>query len=564
MKTRLRAGSIIILSFVLLSLVATYPAWLHLSEAVIGPPEDNQQNYWTIWWAQRALFQDHVVPWRCSLIYYPYVTSLGLHDVGLAYTLPGALLAQLIGSAAAAYNLLILLAFPLSAGAMYLLARDIGVSRAAAWVAGVAYAFAPYLPVHAQHHLQQTGIHWFPLLVLTLRRTRAGNPLKWPILAGLCFVSATYSSLYFAMFAMMVGFPILLWNMYADRRQLHVLVRRIAISAGISAVLLAPRGLLVLQATKEGGEYLLLGATEYCSDLLGLFLPPFTHPVWGEVFRSAQLSTTGSPWEFEYLGFLVIGLAVYGLFSKRRAVAIRWLLLAGDFTVLSLGPLLHLGGEVIAGRFLPYYWLIQRVPLLDGLRVPVRFVLLSSLCLAVAVAVGTEKLIGSLKWPAVGILAGCLIFVEFSQVPFDVTPLPAAPAHVAVSAQMTEGAAFLDVPVDEYFTRLDAQYCQTVHGRPIVAGAIGRDPGHAVVLLDSLPQSAARFIAVRPPERRSKALSPPSRLYGRLVDLGIEGVVLHRGRLPKASEEAILEYLRDFLGKPFYVDSLYVGWALGD
>ena len=57
--------------------------------------------------------------------------------------IPGALLARVIG-AVAAYNTVVLLSFPLSAAAAFLLARYLSLSPLAATVAALAFAFSPF------------------------------------------------------------------------------------------------------------------------------------------------------------------------------------------------------------------------------------------------------------------------------------------------------------------------------------------------------------------------------------------------------------------------------------
>lgn len=557
---RSRTDLIVVLSYILLTLIATYPVWLSISQTVIGPEEDNQQNCWTVWWYHKALFEDHVSPWRCHLMFYPFGASLGLHDVGPAYAFPGALLAQMVG-AIASYNTLILLSFVASAFAAYLLVRDMGFRSASAWTAGVVFAFSPFLTVHAQHHLQLTGIHWFPLLALALRRTRADTQWKWPILSGLFFAMAALSSLYFAVFALLLSLCFVVWHCYVDRRVLSKLLPRIAVFGLVPTILLVPRAIVALDAMKEGGEYLLFGASEYCSDLLGLVLPPSTHPLWGDVFESAQLSTTGSPWEFEYLGFFALLTALYGLRPPNRGSVVRWLVLAAGSVILSFGPLLHVSGKVITGRLLPYHWLIQNVPILDGIRVPVRFTLLGSLGIAIAAGRGSQEMARRLKTPIAAVIVGGLVFVDFMQAPLQTIPRPNAPAHQAI-LEVRSSCALLDIPVDEYFTRLKSQYLQMEHGSATVSGALGRDPGHTFALMDSLPTLQEAFMtdAVQPSTEISEVAARQELRW--LSRRGIGGVIFHRHRLPAATEEERQGRLLSLLGVPLYTDSLYIGWAL--
>ena len=77
--------------------------------------------------------------------------------------LPGALLARVAGPVAA-YNWLILLSFPLSAAAGYLLARHLGLAGRARAVAALAFAFSPFHLAHAAYHPHIAQTQWIPLL----------------------------------------------------------------------------------------------------------------------------------------------------------------------------------------------------------------------------------------------------------------------------------------------------------------------------------------------------------------------------------------------------------------
>ena len=70
----------------------------------------------------------------------------------------------------AAYNWLVLLSFPLSAAAAYLLARYLTLSPAGATVAAMAYAFSPFHLAHAAYHPHIAQTQWVPLYLLALWR----------------------------------------------------------------------------------------------------------------------------------------------------------------------------------------------------------------------------------------------------------------------------------------------------------------------------------------------------------------------------------------------------------
>ena len=83
--------------------------------------------------------------------------------------IPGALLARASGPVAA-YNWLVLLTFPLSAAAAYLLARHLRLAPASAALAALAYAFSPFHLAHAAYHPHIAQTQWLPLYFLALWR----------------------------------------------------------------------------------------------------------------------------------------------------------------------------------------------------------------------------------------------------------------------------------------------------------------------------------------------------------------------------------------------------------
>jgi hypothetical protein len=110
----------------------------------------------------------------------------------------GALFARLSG-AVAAYNWLVLLSFPLSAAAAYLLARHLTLSPAAAAVAAMAYAFSPFHLAHAAYHPHIAQTQWVPLYLLALWRCLdKGSPAAVGFL-GAATIAVTLSNFYAGM-----------------------------------------------------------------------------------------------------------------------------------------------------------------------------------------------------------------------------------------------------------------------------------------------------------------------------------------------------------------------------
>ena len=107
----------------------------------------------------------------------------------------GALLARISG-AVAAYNWLVLLTFPLSAAATYLLARHLKLSRTGATFAAMAYAFSPFHLAQAAYHPHIAQTQWIPLYLLALWRcVDNATPAAVGVL-GAAAVAVTLSNFY--------------------------------------------------------------------------------------------------------------------------------------------------------------------------------------------------------------------------------------------------------------------------------------------------------------------------------------------------------------------------------
>ena len=107
----------------------------------------------------------------------------------------GAFFARISGPVAA-YNWLVLLSFPLSAAAAYLLARHLTLSPAAATLAAMAYAFSPFHLSQAAYHPHIAQTQWVPLYLLALWRCLDdASPLAVGLL-GAATVGVTLSNFY--------------------------------------------------------------------------------------------------------------------------------------------------------------------------------------------------------------------------------------------------------------------------------------------------------------------------------------------------------------------------------
>ena len=146
----------VLLLFLVLTVLFTYPLVLHLRTAVPGPPWDNLVWLYDLWWFRHSIVDLGQWPTFNTTIFHPYGYDLRLSELMLPNKL---LIAPLLflGDEVLAYNGLLLLSFVLTGYATYLFIAYLTADRLAGVVAGAIFAFCSY-----RMHAMAAG--WLPLI----------------------------------------------------------------------------------------------------------------------------------------------------------------------------------------------------------------------------------------------------------------------------------------------------------------------------------------------------------------------------------------------------------------
>ena len=202
----------------------------------------------------------------------------------------GALLARISG-AAAAYNWLVLLTFPLSAAAAYLLARYLALSPAGATVAALAYAFSPFHLAHAAYHPHIAQTQWMPLYLLALWRCLDDVSPATIGLLGAATVAVTLSNLYAGLIAAVITPVAVAAYWLAAPWETPRSVRRLAITLG-TLVILGVFGTLyasyAARAVVENRAAFAFPRADlfrYSAKWWSYLVPPVEHPLLGAAAR---------------------------------------------------------------------------------------------------------------------------------------------------------------------------------------------------------------------------------------------------------------------------------------
>jgi hypothetical protein len=182
-------------AYQLLAIVMTWPLAAGITSDVPGDLGDPLLNLWILaWGAEHAprVFTGQM-SWQGfwdANIFHPEPLALAFSEHLFGQVLQILPLYHLTGNTILCYNLLFLTSFSLSGLGMFLLARELldNGSRpqssvlAAAFVAGLVYAFVPFRAAQIAH-IQSLSSQWMPLALYGLRRFITTNRLR-PLIGG--------------------------------------------------------------------------------------------------------------------------------------------------------------------------------------------------------------------------------------------------------------------------------------------------------------------------------------------------------------------------------------------
>lgn len=481
------------LIYTIATLVVTHPLVFQLSSA-LGGIGDSYEYTWVLWRVKQFISGGSRgladVPWLNHPVgqYHPFLlTMLTVDLTALPFLL---VLPPLV-----VYNLHVLTGFVLCGLSTYWFARELTGNQAAGLVSGFVFAFFSNKTGHAMHgHLPQTLAYWGPLFALFLWRVVWKPGWRKGLVCGLVLVAALLvHPLHAAYFILPLALAILLYALVRLRRQFFYRGRlcALALAFGLAALVVVPIWWPSI-ATQQDQDYLTVGGTvKFSADLLALFTPSPYHPVLGPLGWVPSYAEKVFPDQYSlyeglaYPGLLVTLLGGWALVRRWRQTWI-WGMLAVVSLVLSLGPILKVGGELAVYKVdehrshivLPYA-LVKALPLFSVSRTPNRINETAMFALAVLVAFGfaalTQRLAGRRLLTILAGLVGIGILFEH----LVMWPLPQGSAGIpsvsqAIAAEDSEGALLYLPSLRWKGTNHLSLYYQTVCERPIVGGMVHR------------------------------------------------------------------------------------------
>lgn len=319
MKIRRSANEMLIFfAFVALTVLMTWPWVLHLRDAA-ADKGDSYLNTWILWWDYHQTFRDPLDLFQANILYpYRYTLAFSEHNYGIALflfplyalglkplTVHG--IATLAGIAFCGYG-------------AFRLTRTLTASKAAAWVAGVAFAFVPYR-FHNLPHIPYLFAGWIPLLLealLLYLRTPTRRRAAW---LGVAFLMNGLTCIHwFVLTLIPLGLTVLflVWRRGLWRRR-DLWIRGL-VAVGLATLALLPFLVPYLRVVKLYGLMRSVDEARFFSaHLIHWMTVDWRNKIWNGV------GTTISPYQTElalFPGLLPIVLAaVVFLIQSARGVS---------------------------------------------------------------------------------------------------------------------------------------------------------------------------------------------------------------------------------------------------
>src|SRR5258706_822637 len=176
---------LILLAFIALTVVMTWPWAAHIRDAVTIPG-DSYLNAWTLWWDYHQTFTDPLHLFEAN-IFFPYHHSLAFSENQYGIALLFFPLFSLGLRPLTVHGIALLFGFAFSGYGAFRLTRTLTGSNGADWVAGVCFAFIPYR-FHQIDHLPYLFSGWIPIVLEAL--VLFARQQSWPRAAwlGLAFL----------------------------------------------------------------------------------------------------------------------------------------------------------------------------------------------------------------------------------------------------------------------------------------------------------------------------------------------------------------------------------------
>jgi hypothetical protein len=495
--TYLREYFVVGILYIISTILFTYPVAFKLTTDIPGTGADSFQWMRILWYTKTAVQQTNLTKLtHDSLLFYPNgIESMPFQSAfnQIMYLLLSPFLELHV-----IYTILWLLTFVIGAIGAYLLVKYLTGNQSAAFLAGIVFAFSPFHFSRALYFFGAASVQWIPFCALFLIKTAKEGGIKNPVLAGIFFILVAMSDLQYMIFMGIFAGLLFLYEAYLKLisrtnyfNSATEMLKKYSLFAAVSFLGLLPLTINEIAVSLSGKNYLKANIREIpglSNDLMSFFLPSHLNPFLGR-FTTDFYSNIPS-WFAEkvnFIGYVVLALSLFTCFRLRKNPEVKfWILVTLFFSIISLGPILHINGVYSFTAFktyiaLPYVVMYDIVPFLDNCRTVGRFFVVATLGFSVLAGYGLSDLFKYKpeKKVLIGAVVSSLIILEFLCIPYP-TVQASVPAFYDKISNDQENYGLLEIPLNHNagYMNFEYLYYQTVHHKPLVGGYAARYPAN--------------------------------------------------------------------------------------
>ena len=201
-----RQGVLALCAYALLAVAQSWPLPLHMGTHLTGEPSGDAGVYvWNLWIFSHELFKTGGMPLSTmEILPLAGPVDLSLHN----YTIFADLLAVPLLKwldIITTFNVIYLVNVALAGFGMFLLARRLTERAPEAFLAGLMFAWAPFLVTRGSGHYSLAAAAPLPLFMLALYRAWETRRLRDAVLTGVALAWASFCDPYYAVYCVILG-----------------------------------------------------------------------------------------------------------------------------------------------------------------------------------------------------------------------------------------------------------------------------------------------------------------------------------------------------------------------
>ena len=349
------------LFYAIVTCALTWPLTIVLHREVAADMGDPVFVCWVLLWTSGQIFSflsgdfGALSGYWHGNIFYPEPLTLAYSEHFTAQMLQALPLLAVTDNVVLVYNLLFLSTFVLCGLGVFLLVRDLTGRPLAAFVAGLAFAFAPYR-IDQLAHLQILSAHWMPFVLYGFRRYLETGKRRALVGGSAALIAQNLSCGYYLMFFTPFVAAYVVYELAARRRLGDWATwRAFAVAGFVVALVSLPFLTPYLEVRRSGVGVRSVGEIAlYSADSHAFATSTAKSWLWGE-----RLAVFPKPEGQTFPGFAILSLAVVGIVGgflswrrRLRPLSVQWRqVLIGAFGVLLAAHLYAAVSLLVTGGF---------------------------------------------------------------------------------------------------------------------------------------------------------------------------------------------------------------------